>query len=164
MNNYRFNSIISKTEADALKEMIFKRAREKAESFTQDVQTTYTSSVQNDIMELARDAFVANRNPFSLHTEPVETKTIEEEPETETPKATDIGFKPRNIDKIKELTDYNTNNTRKMILNKSMEDTMTEARAELTKKSGFIGALEFLNSQATISLVQKRGQNFDALA
>ena len=41
------SSIVNKNEADALKEMIFRRVRERSQAATDDVQA--------DVMELARD-------------------------------------------------------------------------------------------------------------
>ena len=49
------------------------------------------------------------------------------------------------------------------IANKEVQLTMNNARAELEKKQHFVGALDFLNSQATISLVKKQGKRFEAL-
>ena len=40
---------------------------------------------------------------------------------------------------------------------------MLEARNQINKKSNLIGALDFLNSQASIALVKNRGQNFEAV-
>ena len=44
------------------------------------------------------------------------------------------------------------------------QENMQDAQIGLTKKHTFIGALEFLNSQASVSLIQKRGKNFNAIA
>ena len=72
MNSYKFESIVNRQEADALKEMIFKRARERADSIAKETQDTYTSAVKNDIMDLARDTFVSNKNPFSIEPVPAQ--------------------------------------------------------------------------------------------
>ena len=45
--NYQFNSYVNRKEAEALKEMIFRRARERAQSMTDDVQA--------DVMSIARE-------------------------------------------------------------------------------------------------------------
>ena len=52
MSKCTYNSIVSASEAEALKEMIFKRARERAEAMTKDVDSTYTTSIKNDIKDL----------------------------------------------------------------------------------------------------------------
>ena len=41
---------------------------------------------------------------------------------------------------------------------------MDDAFRNLSSKKTFIGALEFLNSQATIALVNKKAKKFEALA
>ena len=41
---------------------------------------------------------------------------------------------------------------------------MQEARAGLSNKKSFMGALNFLNSQAAISLIKTRGNKFEMLA
>jgi hypothetical protein len=41
---------------------------------------------------------------------------------------------------------------------------MTDARNEFSQKSTFLGALDFLNSQASISLIKNKGKSFEALA
>ena len=61
MSNYKYDSIVSKTEVEALKDMIFKRARERAEALNKTVQENYTSSVQKDVMDIARESFVASK-------------------------------------------------------------------------------------------------------
>ena len=59
MSSYNYDSIVSRNEAEALKEMIFKRARERADALDKEVKTSYTSDIQNDVMDLARDSFVS---------------------------------------------------------------------------------------------------------
>lgn len=150
MNSYKFDSIVNRQEADALKEMIFKRARERAESMTNEVQESYTSAVKNDIMDLARDTFVSNKNPFSIETEPVQPVKQEEE----------VGFSKRRVEEIKSQINYRNRTTSDEVV----EETMSEARVEFGGRTSFMGALNFLNSQASISLVNKRGKSFEALA
>ena len=54
---YKFDSIVNKSEADALKDMIFRRVQERSKGMSDEVQT--------DVMDLARDSFVSKDNPFS---------------------------------------------------------------------------------------------------
>lgn len=160
MNKFGFNSTVSSQEAEALKEMIFKRARERAQALTDDVQANYTSSVQNDIMDLARDSFVSSKNPFAQKKE-VELQKEEEKTLSET---REIGFAKRQVQEIK--TQINTGN--KMIttniVNKEVESAMEGARMDFSKRKSFMGALDFLNSQASIALVKTKGKTFEALA
>ena len=41
---------------------------------------------------------------------------------------------------------------------------MMEARNALTNNSNFVGALNFLNSQAAVSLIKTRETHFDVIA
>lgn len=163
--NYKFDSIVNRNEANALKEMIFSRARERAQSMTE--------SVQADVMELARDSFVSKNNPFSAilseqsekqkNTDIVELSTenkteiisqtenkqnITEQPATENKS---IGFPqkqfaPRAIAQNREIN-Y-------QISSSAIYNNMAEARDGLTRKPSFMGALDFLNAQAAVSLAR----------
>ena len=156
MSNYSLNSTVSRQEAEALKEMIFKRARERAQALTEDVQTSYTNSVQNDVMDLARDSFVAKKNPFSQVTAQVEAE--------ETVKNEEIGFAKRQVNDIKAQIDSRNKIANSELASYQIDSAMLATREEFVNKTGFMGALNFLNSQATISLVKNKGQSFEALA
>lgn len=167
MNNHALNNfIVSQSEVAALKEMIFKRASERAQALTDEVQSSYTSSIQLDVMDLARDSFVSSKNPFSQNVEEeIKSSTVEPETKMETKSETpEIGFAKRNVEEIKSQIHYRNMNVNSDIANREVESTMDEARAEFGKKSTFMGALDFLNSQASIALVQKRNSKFEAFA
>lgn len=155
--SYNYDSIVSKNEADALKEMIFKRARERAAALNEETQSSYTTSFKNEIMDIARQSFVAERNPFS-----VQEKPKAEEKEDNTPEKVKLakqhaeGIKTK-INSLNKAADEN-------IANDSVRESMNDARESLKKNTGFMGALDFLNSQATISLVYKKGSKFNAVA
>ena len=145
--NYKFDSIVGKNEADALKEMIFRRARERAESMNEDVQS--------DVMNLARDSFVSKNNPFSQIIENAQQKAVEKEQENK-----EIGFpqrelKPRAVEQTREV--------REQAAAETIQSTMREARAGLENKKSFMGALEFLNSQAAVSLMRTRADKFEVV-
>ena len=164
MYNYKFNSIVSNSEQDALKEMIFKRARERAQAITDEVQSNYTTNIQNDIMELARNSFVSSKNPFSQLVETKKEEIIEEPKETDKTNTQEIGFAKRQINEIKSQINSKNNSTSADIANKEVELAMASARMDFTKKASFMGALEFLNSQASIALVKNKGKSFEAMA
>ncbi len=152
MRSYNYDSIVSKAETEALKEMIFKRARERAESLNKETQDSYTSNVQNDIMEIAHNSFAASKNPFA-------PKTTEEQTKHSLTN-NNIGFSERKVNEIKEkITVY-----KKQKENNEVSNNMEEARESLENKKTFVGALNFLNSQASISLVNKRKKGFEAIA
>ena len=155
--SYNYDSIVSKNEADALKEMIFKRARERAAALNEETQSSYTTSFKNEIMDIARQSFVAERNPFS-----VQEKPNAEEKEDNTPEKVKLAKQhaeeiKTKINSLNKIADEN-------IANDSVRESMNDARESLKKNTGFMGALDFLNSQATISLVYKKGSKFNAVA
>ena len=91
--DYQLNSFVNKKEAEALKELIFKRVKERAGAMTSDVQT--------DIMNVARESFVSTNNPFSqIVTQSVskqDTKEIKQPPaeavvSVPEEKPADVGF------------------------------------------------------------------------
>lgn len=174
--NYQLNSYVNRKEAEALKEMIFRRARERAQSMTSDVQA--------DVMNIARDSFVSNNNPFSqlINIPPVETQTKEEtksekQVEEKSAKETafhkfvneieekseneNVGFPQKNL-----FTGATTQNKiiKEQISASQIQNNMIEARQGLTNKKSFMGALEFLNSQAAVSLFRTEKGEFRALA
>ena len=167
--NYQFNSYVNRKEAESLKQMIFQRARERAQSMTSDVQA--------DVMSIARESFVSNNNPFSqiLNAPAEETKTTEtvqpSEPQTTAiheyveaaeAKAQEVGFPQRPM--VSQAANQNQL-IQEQVSAKQVQDTMREARAALTNKSSFMGALAFLNSQAAVSLLNNRaGRGVDIVA
>ena len=149
--NYKFDSIVNKTEAAALKDMIFKRAAERAQLLNEDVQS--------DVMDLARDSFVSDNNPFSriikdnVKQEPVPETTTQEVHQNE-----EIGFpvrEPKNLE-LKQNKVVND-----QISSAVIQNNMLEARNTLSNKQSFMGALNFLNSQAAISLIKTRADKFE---
>ena len=146
--NYKFDSIVNKSEANALKEMIFRRVRERSENLAE--------NVQEDVMNVARDSFVSKNNPFSqIINTPIENKEIKHEEKPE------IGF-PQ-----KELNQRAVEESRvikEQILAATVQSTMSDARNTLNNKKSFVGALEFLNSQAAASLLRTRSDKFEAIA
>ncbi len=158
--SYINKSIVGNSEAAALKEMIFKRARERAESLDKEVKASYTGDVQNDVMNIARDSFVSNKNPFSIIAEP-EKKA---ESAKEVPVEDGLGFPQRKIDEIKSRIVYRNKEINENASRQTIEANMQDARKDFQKKDSFIGALNFLNAQATIALVSSDGKSFNAIA
>lgn len=170
MNTATYDSIVNKQEVDALKEMIFKRARERAEAFDAEIKDSYTTSMQNEVMDLARNTFVSAKNPFSSvdsftrTVEPTELVDVEdvEKPQTEVLKEVDgLGFEQRKAESMRAHVHFSAVDR---IKSSTLEENMVEARGEFSSKSTFMGALNFLNSQASIALVRSKGRSFDAIA
>ena len=148
--SYKFDSIVSKNEAAALKDMIFKRAQERAKSFNEDAQA--------DIMDMARDSFVSKDNPFSKiieNTKP-ENKTVEAEAVEKKQKDDGVGFPMPKEVKLQQNQVINN-----QITSSAINSNMREAREALTNKKSFMGALNFLNSQAAVSLMRTRADKFE---
>ena len=167
MSNYNFNSTVSSQEAEALKAMIFKRAQERAQSLVEDTQKKYTDSFQAEVMNIARESFVANKNPFSQNVE-VQTVKAEAQPATSKVKEeqliNEIGFAKRHISEIKNQIYYRNKDVNDNIASMEVESAMDDARVSNSRKNSFTGALEFLNSQASISLMNRRKSGFEAIA
>ena len=157
--SYAFNSVVSKQEQDALKNMIFKRAQERAQLLVDEVQSSYTTSTQTEIMDLARNSFVANKNPFSL--ESAKKESVVEDTSDEMEK---IELSKKHAEEIKNKIYEKQESIKSDMARNLMNANMDEARNALDKKHSFMGALEFLNSQASISLVKNKGKSFEALA
>ena len=151
------NTLVSTQEADALKEMIFKRARERAENLENNIKNNMTTSTHNDVMEIARSSFVTTKNPFST----IKEQKIEV---TETNKEDKIETSKRRIEEIKQTITRKNDETNENIANLQVQKAMLDARQDFSNRKSFMGALNFLNAQATISLINKRAKSFEALA
>ncbi len=158
------NSVVTNKEADALKEMIFRRATERASKMDEEIKNNYTTSAHNDIMDLARNSFVAKRNPFSI-LEP-QKKEVKEETKEEIQEAKkqeeSIGFPQKRDALIREKIEERNKATHEEISEAQVRDAMIDARVDLSKRTSFMGALNFLNAQASIALINKRGRRFEA--
>ena len=150
--SYKFDSIVNRNEAAALKEIIFKRAQERAQVMSEDTQS--------DVMDMARDSFVSKDNPFSKIIE--NTKPSVVEPEKVQPakvepeqKNEEIGF-PMPEARLQQNKIINNQMTASAINN-----NMAEAREALSNNKSFMGALNFLNSQAAVSLMRTRVDKFE---
>jgi hypothetical protein len=161
MSNYNLNSIVSRSEQEALKEMIFKRAQERAQALSENTNKEFTDNIHNDVMELARQSFVAPRNPFS---EKVEEKTANIEEKNNEELALEIGFGKRHINEIKAQINYRTQNLNKDLSENEINKAMESTKNDFQHKRSFTGALEFLNTQAALNITQKKDKNFEAIA
>lgn len=169
MSVYSHNSIVSPQESQALKEMIFNRARERAAALAADVQESYTSSMQVDVMDIARNSFKSTKNPFSV--ENLESESVVEKAEVKTDSQVvaanyddGLGFSQRKVESIKSQINFRNKLVVEKVAQEAVNANMAEAREDFVKKPSFMGALDFLNSQATISLVKSKGKSFDAIA
>ena len=161
MSNYNLNSIVSRSEQEALKEMIFKRARERAQALSENTNKEFTDNIHNDVMELARKSFVAPRNPFS---EKVEEKTENIEEKNNEDIELEIGFGKRHISEIKAQIKHRDKNSYDDLANYEIYSAMENIKKDFKPKGSFTGALEFLNTQASLNIAKKKDKNFEAIA
>lgn len=156
---HTFNTIVNKSESEALKDMIFKRAQERAKNYSDDLQ--------NDVMDLARESFSGKGNPFSLMSEAkVEAKvdTFErQDVEESATQDAQIGFPQRSL-KTPSMMSAQSSKFVAERASMAVQSTMMDAREGLAKNKGFMGALNFLNSQAAISLIKTRADKFEVMA
>lgn len=162
MSNYNLNYIVSRSEQEALKEMIFKRAQERAQALNDDTQKSYADNIHNDVMELARNSFVAPKNPFSEKSE--EKVTVKKEERNNDDLALEIGFAQRHISEIKSQIKYRNQNINKNFVENEINMAMESTKSEFQQKRSFTGALEFLNTQASINIASKKEKNFEIIA
>lgn len=152
--SYIFDSIVNKQEADTLKEMIFRRVRERSNSMNEEVQT--------EVMDMARDSFVSSNNPFSQIVEKTNVQP-ESNPKELVQKGVDnenIGFAMPQ----KQPKAFNQSHLiNEQVANAEIKNNMREARAGLSNNKSFMGALNFLNSQAAISLIKTRSDKFEMI-
>ena len=152
--SYKFNSIVNRQEADALKEMIFKRAKEKSENLN--------NAEQTEVMDLARESFVSKNNPFSDIIEQTKNN-IQTKPNTQKMESTaanqeaEIGFP------LKRRENKITTTRQAEIVKSEIENNMLNARESLNNKQSFMGALNFLNSQAAVSLIRTKAEKFEMI-
>ena len=157
---YKFDSIVNRQEAEALKEMIFKRVRERSDSMNEEVQ--------QDIMDIARDSFVSKNNPFSQIVENTQAATAststsidDSKTDNQVGEAEEIGFPLR---AAKSQVSSQSRLIKEQLADAEIKNNMLSAREALSKKQSFMGVLNFLNAQAAVSLIRTRADKFEILA
>lgn len=172
MHTFNTPATVNRQEAEALKEMIFNRVKARAEAMNQEVHESYVDNVQTELMDLARVSLASNKNPFSdtKSSKSQETKSIVDESEkvtvekTETTQFGGLGFNQDHPSYLSSQIKLRTATSNEEIAKSAVLATMEEAHKGLQNKSSFMGALNFLNSQASIAIVNKKGARFEANA
>jgi hypothetical protein len=164
MNNFHFIDVkpsIERSEISSIKEAIFKRAKEKSNTLASETSENYTTQVQSDVMDIARDAFNdSSLNPFNQFIENVginkpNTPTVKQSSEivsaeapqkTETPDITEIYTREikRNIESVSNKTYQNS----------VKDETMAAARGQFRPQTNLMATLGFLNTQAAIKMAE----------
>lgn len=158
MDNFHFVQVkpkIEQKEVSLIKEVIFKRAREKAQQMNDEQNAQYTTDVKNDIMEIASANFKSSEfNPFNkfkesmgLNTPKVETPA-EPVAETKAEPAQELSpkFKPLKHN-VQSVSNSNYSNSVK-------DETMTAARNQFRHNMDLTTSLNFLNAQAAIQMAK----------
>lgn len=162
MNTQSYDSIVSKTEIEALKEVIFNRVKERAAALNQSVQENFTSTVQNDVMDLARNSFRSKNNPFMKEEKIIDNKKdIAIEPSA---KEKIVQESKQRAEELKEMIRRRNESAKTEYFVQAMEENMANVKVDYRRNHSFIGALDFLNSQASIALVKKKSKGFEATA
>ena len=155
MNNFHFIDVkpsIDRSEVASIKDAIFKRAREKSNALANEKSESYTSQMQNDVMEIARIDFQETAmNPFNQFKESLglnqpAPEPIAQQPTTNEPKLEEIFTKElkRNIESVSNQT-----------FTQSVKDeTMTAARNQFRQQTNLMATLNFLNTQAAIQMAK----------
>lgn len=160
MPSYDYRSIVSRNEVEALREVIFNRARQRAEAMANQVQTEYKNSFREEMMDIARNSFNAPGNPFGN-----KINALKEEPVQQAQKTEQIGFEQHTSEeKIQEIIKSRSESSDKVLSQNEVYSVMNSAGTEFEKSKGFMGALDFLNSQASLSLMSSRKPNFEMIA
>ena len=168
MHTFNTHTTVNRQEAEALKEMIFNRVRARAEALNKETQNSYVDNVQTELMDLARTSFVSNKNPFSS-SKPSSTVEIPAKEEVTLTQTTSnniegLGFETPKSKYINSQIKLKTDISNEELTKSAVMATMDEASKSLQSKSTFMGALNFLNSQASIAIVNKTGKRFEANA
>ena len=155
--SYKFDSFVNRSEANALKEMIFNRVKARNEADSQDEQ--------NEVMDLARKSFVSKNNPFSQIIEQANQKTTPQpanslQNSSENKHDETIGFPQREL-KSRAIEQERIVNEQTVV--REIQNNMIEARNSLSNKKSFVGALNFINSQAAVSLMRTRSDKFEVV-
>ena len=69
-----------------------------------------------------------------------------------------------NLQRLKSQIKQNSFSAKEEIMKQTLESAMSDARMAFDRRQTFMGALNFLNSQASIALVQKGKEAFEAVA
>ena len=119
-------------------------------------------------MDIARDSFVSKNNPFSQIVENTQAATAststsidDSKTDNQVGEAEEIGFPLR---AAKSQVSSQSRLIKEQLADAEIKNNMLSAREALSKKQSFMGALNFLNAQAAVSLIRTRADKFEILA
>jgi len=151
MDNFHFldvKSSIDRKETASIKDAIFRRAREKASSLAEEKSENYTSQVQDDVMNIARESLQASpMNPFNQFMENVgvqKAPKIVEQVKPQEKKEEPVKELKRNIESVSDSA----------FVKSVKDETMTAARNQFRQGTNLNSILNFLNTQAAIKMAE----------
>ena len=160
MQSYESKMIVSQSEVQALKELIFNRARQRAEALANDTKTQFTTSFRDEVMDIARKSFNTNNNPFAQKINQVQNQTNNKVEKQQT-----VGFKQKtSAENIKEIIKAKNQLINERAASQEISGIMDNAGSEYKNTQNFTGALSFLNAQAGIRLADRNKSSFEAIA
>lgn len=149
-SNFHFIDLIpsiDKKQVNAIKDAIFARAKEKSNALAQEKTENYTTQTQNDVMEVARESLnIPEVNPFNQF---LKSMKLEAAPNTDNTQPVNDVEQPQ-----KEVK-HNIESVRSENYAESVKDeTMKAARAQFRQGQSLADTLNFLNTQAAISMAK----------
>ena len=156
MDRFHFIDVkptIDRKETASTRDAIFKRAREKAEALTEEKNENYTTQIQNDVMEIARESIrPSQKNPFNQFLENMNVQNKAEVTErTVKPKDEFIAAKEEFSRRIKHNIESINNKT---YTDSVKDETMEAARSQFRQGTNLMATLSFLNTKAAIKMAE----------
>lgn len=166
MDNFHFIDVkptIDRQQTASIRDAIFRRAKEKAEALTEEKSENYTTQVQNDVMEIARESIQASpMNPFSQFMENVglqnkiteavdKVQEQQQQPKVEAQKIDQPKLEEIYTREIKHNIESASNST---FIKSVQEETMKSARNQFRNETNLTTTLKFLNTQAAIKMAE----------
>ena len=169
MDNFHFidvKSSIDRAETASIKEAIFRRAREKSNTLATEKNENYSTQVQNDVMEIARESITESpMNPFNqfmenmgLNAKNVVNNIQSQNVANSAPvqQEAKVSQTIPNLEEIytKEVKRNIESVSNKTFVNSVKDETMTAARNQFRQGTNLMATLNFLNTQAAIRMAK----------
>lgn len=178
MDNFHFidvKSSIDRAETASIKEAIFKRAREKSNTLATEKNDNYSSQVQNDVMEIARESITESpMNPFNQFMENMGLNSNKVVNDVSTQNVVNQQFvqQEQKISQTSNIEDIYTKEVKRNIesvsnktfVNSVKNETMTAARNQFRQGTNLMATLNFLNTQAAIRMAENAHSKINFLS
>ena len=168
-SNFHFIDIkptIDKSQVNSIKEAIFARAREKANALAEEKNESYTTQAQNDVMNTARESLnIPEVNPFNQFIKSINNgvSTNNNNPVTAENKA-EVAPAEKNEPPQREVKHNIESVNNSNYTNSVRNETMSAARSQFSQGRSLADTLNFLNTQAAISMAKSVQQKRNPFA